>query len=322
MSTSELLAAKLEAIVDIARFAPSVHNTQPWVVTISDISIVVSIDPAHRLHDGDPTGRETIISLGIFAEAICLAAATCGLRADSVELKDELCVISFGQAHSGDTAAVELLKQRCTDRSVYKPLTIPSAVLDTISQSRQHAGISITTATDTAMIAAVAQLTGQGIQLALSNPDFREELSQYLVTPGSHQQRGIATRSLYIPRLLQYIEPWLLKTGLTNQPEVRLEKQRWESASGLVFICSDGDLHEDWFQVGRSYLAVSLAIEKAGLSQATSAAIVEASDFHEDIEKLLGTTQRIQAILRVGQGKTHRYYSPRVSARELLATSN
>jgi hypothetical protein len=81
-------------------------------------------------------------------------------------------------------------------------------------------------------------------------------------------------------------------------------------------------LHKDWFEVGRSYLRASLEIEKAGLSQATSAAIVEASNFHEDVEQILGSNLRIQAIIRIGKGRKIRYRSPRVSARELLATSS
>jgi hypothetical protein len=214
------------------------------------------------------------------------------------------------------------LKRRCSDRSVYKPVAISPETLTAIAQARQAPGVTVLTKTDPALISTVAKLTSQGIQLAMSSPGFREELSRYLVPPGSQRQRGIATQSLYIPRLLQYFEPWLVRSGLANRPEVRLEKRRWLSASGLVFICSSGDLHEDWFRVGRSYLAVSLAIEKAGLSQATSAAIVEASDFHEDIEKLLGTTMRIQAIIRIGRGKTRRFHSPRLSAEDLLATSS
>jgi len=315
--------SQLEQLLDVARFAPSVHNTQPWVVTAHDNVVVITIDPTHRLHDGDPTGRETIISLGIFAEALCLATSTVGFTASQVRLDDEVCSILLEptSAPSNDEA-IGLLLTRSTDRSVYKPAEVPTALVNELEAAETGSRSKIVVTTDPTLIGKVAQLTSQGIQLALSSPGFRHELSKYLVVPGSGKKRGIATRSLYIPRPLQYFEPWLIRLGLQTGAEVKLEKRRWQSASGVVFICSECDLHKDWFEVGRNYLHVSLLIEKAGLSQATSAAIVEASDFHEDIEKQLGTQLRIQAMIRIGRGKRRRYSSPRVSARELLATSN
>jgi hypothetical protein len=324
MSLKEFLTNHLEDILEIARFAPSVHNTQPWIVTIKDETIVVAIDSLHRLKDGDPTGRETIISLGIFAEAVCIAANELGLVVADAVFKDEVAVISFEpnvkEQHSTDET--KLLMTRTSDRSIYKHTDIAPEVLTAINNARIHPRTKIITSSDQLLIKKVAELTSKGIQLALSSPSFRKELSTYLVIPGSHKQRGIATKSLYIPRAIQLIEPWLLKSGFANSAEVKLEKHRWESASGLVFICTEGDLHKDWFEVGRSYLQASLQIEKSGLSQATSAAIVEASDFHEDIEKILGSSLRIQTVIRIGKGKEKRFRSPRVTARELMATSN
>lgn len=321
--SSTITDSQLEQILEIARYAPSVHNTQPWIVTVHDNTIVITIDPTHRLHDGDPTGRETIISLGIFAEAICLAAGTLGLAASDVRLDEEVATIVLKRSSAtADMDAVGLLRSRSTDRSVYRTTDVPATLVHQLTTSPLGKRTHVVVSTDRGLIGKVAQLVSQGIQLALSSPGFRRELSRYLVVPGSNRKRGIATRSLYIPKALQYVEPWLIRTGLQTGAEVRLEKRRWESASAIIFICSEGDLHGDWFEVGRNYLRASLLIEKAGLSQATSAAIVEASDFHEDIEKLLGTQQRIQAMIRIGKGRRKRYSSPRVSARELLARSN
>jgi nitroreductase len=89
MSIESPLESKLEAILELARFAPSVHNTQPWMVTLHDKTITVSIDPAHKLQDGDPTGRETIISLGIFAEALQIAAAYQGFRSMDIQVHND-----------------------------------------------------------------------------------------------------------------------------------------------------------------------------------------------------------------------------------------
>jgi hypothetical protein len=74
MESIEQLRSNFEKIIDLALFAPSVHNTQPWKVKLLDNGLLISLDPAHKLKYGDPTGRETQISLGIFAEAVICSA--------------------------------------------------------------------------------------------------------------------------------------------------------------------------------------------------------------------------------------------------------
>jgi hypothetical protein len=109
-----------------------------------------------------------------------------------------------------------------------------------------------------------------------------------------------------------------MKTGLGVTSEVKLERKRWLSSSGIIFITTAGDVPEYWFEAGRAYLHVALEIENQGLSQATSAATVEASNYHEDIERLLGTNERLQCVIRVGKGAKNRNHSPRVNVEDLL----
>lgn len=318
------LEKHISDILDTARMAPSVHNSQPWIVTVHDSAITTTIDESHILHDGDPTGRQTIISLGIFTEAIIISAAQFGLTDPVVYFKDSHSILTFNTLTSPNPnyELPKLIHTRSTDRSIYKPANITDDIMQAINTARLSPRVSVLTTKDIELMQTIANLTSRGIRLALSSPGFRDELSHYLVTPGSTEHRGIATKSLYIPRIIQYFEPWLIRNGVMLQAEISLEKRRWQSASAVVLICSDGDLHNDWFEAGQSYLHASLAIEKAGLSQATSAAIVEATDFHEDIEKLMGTNQRIQAVMRIGIGSKKRHYSPRVDVQELLTTSN
>ncbi len=322
MPTQTLTRQDVLDILEIARFAPSVHNTQPWKVSWSDTSVTVSLDPEHLLSDGDPTGRETIISLGIFTEAIVIAAKKCGFESKSVSYKDKSSVIVLTKKSStpSDSQTVALLTQRCTDRSIYTHTEITATTPEDIKKSGREKDVSVWVTTDEATIQKTAQLTSQGIGVALSSPNFRKELSSYLAEPWSRSNRGISVNSLYIPKIIAYLEPIFMRLGIGLGAEVKLEKRRWLSASGIVFIAAKGDMPEYWFQVGRDYLRISLQIERAGLSQATSAATVEASNFHEDIEEMLGTDYRLQCVIRFGNGKKSRAYSPRISAEALLST--
>lgn len=320
MDSESSLAQKLPEIVDLARLAPSVHNTQPWQVRSKDTTIEVSIRTQYALKDGDPTRRQTIISLGIFCESLSIVSQAYGFITKKIVCVDDRATLWLekGKPDPKSQTNVELLQRRCTDRSLYKPAHLDEKLLHTLQKAARFGDIKTLVITERSFIDKLASLTSKGISLALSNPAFRRELSHYLVVPWSKKNRGISVRSLYIPWLLAIFEPWLIRWGIGLKTEASLEKKRWLSASGVVLILGDGDFSKYWFDAGRTYLRVSLAIEAAGLSQATSAAIVEASNYHEDIEEELHTSQRILCVIRIGKGKGNRAYSPRVSAEDLL----
>lgn len=314
LSRSDLLE-----ILEIARWAPSVHNTQPWKVTAEGDMITVEIDKTHKLVDGDPTGRETIISLGIFCEAISIGCAHSGKKVESMSLQTDGAKIRVAESGQEQTTAekVKLLESRSTDRSIYKPAEISAEMVSDLKACADGLEVTVEVSAGKPVIEKVADLTSKGIALSLSSPSFRKELSNYLVLPNSNSKRGINVKSLYLPGFITWFEPWLVKSGLVRGFERDMEKKRWASASALIMVTALGDLHKYWFDTGRAYLRLSLTIEKHGLSQATSAAIVEASNYHDDIEDMLGTKLRILALMRVGQGKKRRYQSPRLSAEDL-----
>lgn len=317
MEKHELSDIELERLLEIARLAPSVHNTQPWKVAKTSGGLEISIDGLHKLAAGDPTGRQTIISLGIFTESIGVAAESVGLKVTKIKLNKDKVSINFNKTKLR-TDKISLIKGRATDRSIYKKTVLDNGSKEKIISSWPSKSLKIWLIEDEDFIDKLAEYTSKGISLALSNPEFRKELSRYLVVPWSGKKRGISVRSLYLPWLLATIQPALLNLGLATGKEAKLEKKRWLSASGIVLITTEGDLHADWLEAGRGYLRVSLAIESLGLSQATSAATVEAATFHEDVEQMLGTNQRLQAVIRVGKGAKKRKYSPRVPTSELI----
>jgi hypothetical protein len=322
MITQQYLEKNLLKILENARLAPSVHNSQPWKVSIKNNAIEVGLDDEHVLKDGDPTGRETILSLGIFAESILISAENVGLYDSKVSYKDKKAFVEFSKEASTpkneSKKLIHALKKRATDRSVYKKINISSQAKNTILNAWKDPDLKIWLIDEENKIDEIANLTSNGIGLALTNPAFRKELSEYIIEPWSSKKRGISVNSLYIPKLIAVIQPLFVRFGIGLTKEVKLEHKRWKSSSAVVLITSVGDMPEYWFSAGRAYLRVSLAIEQLGFSQATSAATVEASNYHEDVEKLLNTKQRLQCVLRIGEGSNNRAYSPRVEAKSLV----
>ena len=75
------LPADARRILYLASLAPSGHNTQPWTVRLlGPYHWVVGNDPRGWLPVVDPTQRETMLSLGAFAQSLEYAAAHFGYQ--------------------------------------------------------------------------------------------------------------------------------------------------------------------------------------------------------------------------------------------------
>lgn len=92
------------------------------------------------------------------------------------------------------------------------------------------------------------------------------------------------------------------------------------SAAALAFITTPGDVSADWLAAGRAYLRTAVTAAGLGLASSTTAAAVEAADFHLDIEQALGTGQRLQAILRLGYSRRQPRPVRRFTLEQLLVT--
>ena len=319
------LSESIIDILSIASLAPSVHNSQPWQVRLEGKDLLILPAKDRLLDYGDPTGRQTIISLGIFAEACVIALNYHGFAVDSVRLGQDS-VIKLQVKHRPAKVDVEdtqhdvkAMQSRFTDRSIYQKVNISSETASAIEAAWKSNNVEIIASTRPDVIERCAELTSQGLSIALSVPGFRKELTRHLV-PNSRTPYGIPLSTLQSGTLKSFLVKRLINSDRGQRSEAELERKRMLSASAMVFILADGDSPEYWLEGGRAYFRACLAIEKLGLRHATSASIVEAADFHEDIEKLLGTKKRILSLIRVGQSKAQPKKSGRFKPPELLIT--
>lgn len=319
---SDYLSESINDILSIARLAPSVHNSQPWKVKVRKDTLIILLNRDHILVHGDPTGRQAYISLGIFTEACLLALRHFGFKEVDSRIENEAIVIKVRDKTSISNNSdddIKALQSRFTDRTVYKKTDFPPESISRLNACWHSKNVQVYSTSNRLIIDDCARLTRQALLLAFSNPAFRKELTEHL-SPNASVPYGIPLSTLGTTRVKTLFVKSLINSGVNRRQEAQTEYKRWMSASGLVFVLAAGDSKPYWLESGRAYLRASLEIQKMGLSQATSAAIVEAADFHEDIEKLLDTDKRIQAVIRVGRGRGKKHPSGRFTAEELLAT--
>ncbi len=317
---------RLSSVLGYARLAPSVHNIQPWRLESDNQELRLFIPPERHLKYGDPTGRQTWLSLGCLVENMVLACRHVGLQIESkynfdATLHEAVAWFRLS-AHTARPIPdlMQAITQRYSDRSPYLNQRIPESDLGQIQKSWKSDNVNVHTTADPDILETLANLTGRGITMALGMPQFRQELSQLIHNNWSGHEFGLHGYALELSGLRSMLEKPLVRHGLNIKKQANKESSMMRASAGLVFVTSRGDIPRFWLESGQAYQRAALEAWRLGLHQSTSAAVVEAADFHLDVEKLLNTTFRLQTIMRIGYSPRHRRATPRLPLAK-IATS-
>lgn len=318
--------SSLKTIISYARLAPSVHNTQPWRYEIGENSITVHPEPSRLLDDGDPTGRESWITFGVGVETLLMSARALGYDCSIEHLQTQslhqpiatIKVVKNNTSH--DQATLHALETRHTYRGHFSDNTVHTDIVAACKKSIDDlTSTQLHVIKDRDSIHSVAKLTFKGMSLALSAPAFRKELAELINVNWSPRKVGMHGYVLNFGTFGSLWEKYSMKFGLELRKKAVADQQKIDNAQVLLFVGTRGDVPHFWFDAGRAYMRIAIVLTKHGVSHSTIAAPVEAADFHKDIEAMIGTTDRLQTMMRIGIAqKPLQKQSPRLDVEELL----
>jgi len=294
-----------------------VHNIQPWALTINKAKLTIGIASLRKLEFGDPTGRETWISIGCMVQNIIAASPCFGLKATiaNCDYKAGHVEINFLELGSAgkDTRILETIKLRHSSRQKLRGPDLSQeqkVLLNNVS--KKHPNISVFITIDKDIMKLVAGLTAQAIRLALSIPGFKNELGDILTGNLSAKPTGIPGYAMGYGLLQSYLQPLQFKYTSVANRESKIERTRIMNSAGLIILAATGDVAADWLSTGQVYEQIVLLLTGWGYSHSTTAAVVEAPDFHQELEAKLGTSARTMAIIRYGKSNAKFKHTPRL----------
>lgn len=299
---------------DIAKFAlqfgilaPSVHNTQPWKFEIQNKQIFVIKESARVLTVGDPTGRETWISLGCCVQNIVFALQSFGIRPE-VTIDDE----AAGKIKIHWTN--EPAKLVCKDKGILKsmlarqsyrfPFTneaIEQRTLIDLEKSWKKAGTTIKTSEDPKIIQATAGMSSQAISAAMNRKDFSQETLDLLHGSGTRGFTGIPAKALGISTYSLQIQKLKNQINSVAKSEQSKEFKLLSNAAAVAYVFSKGDVPKYWLDAGRAYESLALRATSLGIAHSTHAAMVEGPEYHKEAAELFNTQGRLLAVVRLGK---------------------
>lgn len=134
----------LKRALDLARLAPSAHNTQPWRVERTDDVISVHRDDTRHLAHGDPLRRDQSLGLGGFCEALRIGAAAQSLTLEPHEpVGGAFASFRVTSGATPDLEAASLVRRRQSSRLAYSPRPIATGLLESLEAKAKAHGLGL-----------------------------------------------------------------------------------------------------------------------------------------------------------------------------------
>ncbi len=317
----------LRALVAAACTSPSVHNVQPARWRIDGADLVLHEDRSRRLSVGDPSGKDTRISLGAAAEGLVLAAGRDGLAATATILHESggtmpaIARLTFAPGAEADPLAAHL-----EGRASWRGAFTPPGPADR-EAAAAVAGANTAVATDPVSLAWLAGLCDEASYGFMRQDGFRAELLGWMRLSRRHPgwtRDGLNAEAMRMSGLeaigaglvLGPLFRPLAALGLA--PHLLAERKSFADAAGVALFYRPAD--EDPFESGRHFHRCWLELEAAGFGANVLAALADDTAIAARIAKHfgIGPERRLVSAFRFGRRNGAGFPRARLPLSEVL----
>lgn len=318
-----LSSVEIEIVGEAARWAPSIHNSQPWALRRMVDGLGVVDDLNRSVPVIDPTGRDRTISCGS-----ALFNATVALRALGYVTKSALMPDPADPALIGTVRAVtrqspgdqdvllhRMIPLRHTHRRVYRSHLVAEEDLLDLRQAVAAEGARLSVA-EPAARRRLAHLLRVAVRAQAEDPELRDEVERW-VRRGS--QSGVLVDG--IPSNALGTSPFpvdsLVHGGTRGVPEA--EEVEAELARSTVLVVSTrDDTRHDWVIAGLALERLLLTATAKGLVATFAEQALQNPGVRPEIADVLGIWGHPQVLLRVGRPLVDAPVTPRRPLTELF----
>lgn len=321
-------------ILDDARWAPSPHNTQPWLVRLLSPEAAELYAPRERLLPvEDPEGRFETAAQGIFLEALDVAAGKLGLTVETEPLfpslgadADERPLVARLRLVSRDEPArfaAQLLHRRRTSRLPYDGRPVDEQALAEFSAIAAELGHQACFTSDPALVDWVVSLNADTVFYDLVEDDRREEIGRWThlsERTALAQGDGFSPRGLGFPAPLVRLffqRHGVFRPGLVRALARRLYLRSMRGTATVGWIAGSWSTPVECLAAGRMLLRFWLALTAHGLYLQPFGSVITNPTSHARLAERLRVREaerEIWLLLRIGSGP-----EPPRSARRPLA---
>jgi hypothetical protein len=302
-TSQQIPAAALEHVLELARLAPSVHNSQPWRWRTTKHGLELRSDQRRRLMATDPSGRDLVISCGAALHTAVVAAAAEGWSA-SVHRRPEpadealLARLTFRRHSPADEelAAARVIEQRRTDRRQTTSWPVPLERIERMRRTAAALGVFAVPLTDPTQVARLDALRRRAAEVQGRDAHYHDELLTW-----SQDDPGVGLPSS--SRLSRSDEPDRFTPGALADPGTGVSHGADPGPKEPVWLvlATSSDDPLSWLRTGEALQAVWLWCAAEGLSLRPHSQPVEVDEVRRRLQtELLDDTVCPQLLVSVG----------------------
>lgn len=266
------------ALLDVAIWAPSGDNMQPWRFVVDDAGrIAVHLDPARDPSPMNSGQRMSRIALGAALENMLRTAERNGW---AVQLADEpgdaLAVLHVLRADDGKPSEPVVLK-RVTNRRPYNGQPVAAAILaDLAKQTPPLDSVTTHWVTGRERIDALAPLVGSADATMFGEATMRAAFLgnvRFDATPNAEVEEGLSMASLELAmadraalRMMRLTPDWMVRCTGARRVFAAKASELTKSSSGLCLVVAPDDAERTDLAVGRAMQRAWLALTAHGLA--------------------------------------------------------
>jgi len=299
----------VEAAVDVAVRAPSIHNTQPWRWVFDGEALTLLADRTRQLQVADPSGHSLLISCGAALTLTELALRAAGWRVSTMLLPDagdQEVLARFravGRDEPGEAlqAQVDAALRRRSDRRPFSPQPVSADEIDRLRDATHADGVyaDFPTRPDQQLDLAVAVSWADREE---RDQAYLDEMKRWLRDPDVHATSdgipldAIPHVSSDHPRHTD-VPVRDFEVGISGRQLIERDVDE-RPLIGVVF--TDSDLPIDQLQSGGGMMRLMIEAELLGLTSCPLSQAVDLTAFRTRLQGLMDWTDYPQMMLRIG----------------------
>lgn len=304
------------AVIELARTAPSIHNTQPWLFHVEDDVLVLLYDEARRLTVLDPDARSLTISCGT-----ALYLARLGLRLQgfdsTVEIPPafqgptrELARIHPrpGQPVTAEEVVLEhAARQRHTQRGPFDPTPVEDDTVEALRDAVQDEGAWVRVLRTSQEQVGLAVLLAKADDSQRQTEGYAEELATWTSRPAGTAdgltRDAVAASSARRPTSLR-LRGFVPDEDVAGAAPAAADDLPPQAEHPLVAVIgTDADTRFDWLIAGQAMCALLLHAGVDGVQASPMSQVVDQPWTRRRLASELGCVGYPQMVLRLGHAR-------------------
>jgi hypothetical protein len=316
---------KLRFMLNYAVLAPSGHNTQPWLFSVSDDEVELRADRTRGLPVVDPEDRELIISCGAALFCLRVAIRHFGCE-DEVEVlpdpddADLLARVRLGSDRSEteeERMLFQAIPKRRSNRGPFEDRQVPERLLSALQAAAWEEGAWLHLVEDEDTKHTIAELIAEGDRIQLADKRFRRELASWVHPNRTKSRDGMPLYAFGFRDLISLAGPFVIRTFDTGKGQAAKDRQLAEGSPVLAILGTEGNAPADWLAVGQALARVLLRARAEGVWTSFLDQPIEVPKLRSRLRETIGQAGLPQLLLRMGYGSDVRP-TPRRPVEEVL----